>query len=163
MGKASQMTRTLSLIALIAAFGCGAPPEQEPAEPEKASRPAEEIRDETHRFHKDGLVAAKVVEANLGGKDFMPGGNFAEYEKDGKKYQVFFTLRRNADQALFLSMDYKEILADAKFVPHFGGFFGMDSETPTLIFQKNKYLVVVTGLELDAADQAGRMIAGYLN
>lgn len=126
-------------------------------------RPAEEIRDETHRFHKDGLVAAKVVPSKLCGQDFMPGGNFAEYDKDGKQYQVCFTLRRNADAAMFLSMDYRDALSEQKFVPHFGGFYGMDGETPTLIFQKNKHLVVIRGLELDDADQAGRMIAGYLN
>lgn len=157
------MHRTLALIVVILAAGCGSPPEQQSPAPEKAARPAEEIRDETHRFHKDGLVEARVVEANLGGKEFMPGGNFAEYERDGKQYQVFFTLRRNADQAMFLSMDYRDALAEAKFIPHFGGFYGMDGDTPTLIFQKNRYLVVVTGLELEEADQAGRLIAGYLN
>ncbi len=157
------MTRTIALITLLAAAGCGSTQEQDAPAAEEAARPAEEIRDETHRFHKEGLVEAKVVETGLGGKDFMPGGNFAEYEADGSRYQVFFTKRRNADQALFLSMDYKELLADAKFVAHFGGFFGMDGETPTLIFQKNEYFIVVTGLDLEAADQAGRMIAGYLN
>ncbi len=157
------MTRPFALITLVAALGCESPPEQPPADPETSTRPAEEIRDETHRFHKDGLVVAKVVETGLGGKEFMPGGNFAEYDKDGTKYQVLFTQRRNADQAMFLSMDYKDILTDSQFVPHFGGFFGTDSGTPTLIFQKDRYFVVVRGLELEAADQAGRMIAGYLN
>ena len=139
--------------------GSGTAAGQDPAQ----AQPAEQIRDETHRFHKDGLLEAKVVQDNLGGKEFMPGGNLAEYEKDGQKYRVFFTLRRNADAAMFLWMDYRDALSDPQFVPHFGGFYGLDGETPTLIFQKNKYVVGVTGLELDAADQAGRMIAGYLN
>ena len=160
-------TVTLILLGMSLILGsCGSSPEDTGAAAEQAAeqqKPAEEIRDETHRFHKDGLVEAKVVENNLCGKDFMPGGNFAEYNKGGKQYQVCFTLRRNADVAMFLSMDYRDALPDPKFIPHFGGFYGMDGETPTLIFQKNKYVVVITGLELDDADQAGRMIAGYLN
>ncbi len=157
------MNRILAMIAVGVAIGCGSPQDQVPAEPEKAARVIEEVRDETHRFHKVGLIGAKVVETNLGGKEFMPGGNLAEYEQDGKTYQVLFTQRRNADQAMVLLMDYKDILEDSKFVPHYGGFFGTDSGTPTLIFQKNRYVVVVRGLDLEAADQAGRMIAGHLN
>ena len=145
---------------------CGPGTEESgPASEQAAAQktPAEEIRDETYRFHKEGLVEAKVVQDNLCGQDFMPGGNFAEYDKGGKKYQVCFTLRRNADAAMFLSMDYRDALSDQKFVPHFGGFYGMVGETPTLIFQKNRYLIVIAGLELEDADQAGRIIAGYLN
>ncbi len=160
------MARSFALIALIATLGgggCSSGDEQSSVEAEQAKKPAQQVRDETHRFHKDGLVEAKVVLENLGGKEFMPGGNYAEYEKDGKKYQVFFTLRGNAEQAMFLSMDYRDALGEMQFIPHFGGFFGMDGETPTLVFQKNKYVIAIAGLELDDADQAGRMIAGYLN
>lgn len=157
------MTVLILSLALLVAAGCGAPePEPAPTE-EQVAAPAEKIRDETHKFHKTGLVAARVVESNLGGKDFMPGGNLAEYEKDGKEYQVFFSLRRNGQLATFLATDYRDILSDAKFIAKFGGFFGMDGETPTLVFPRNKYLVVVAGLEFDEADMAGRMIAGFLN
>ena len=159
------MNRLIPLIAIafLLAPACG-PPEGEPAAAvEKASAPREQIRDQTHLFRKEGLVEAKVVDNNLGGKDFMPGGNFAEYEKEGKKYQVFFTLRRNGDRAMLLSMDYRDILEGQQFVPAYGGFYGMDGDTPTLVFQKQKYVVGVTGLKLEDADQAARMIAGYLN
>lgn len=153
------MNRYIPLIAMLVAAACG-PSEQGG---QQAAAPAEVIRDETYRFSKTGLVEAKVVADNLGDKDFMPGGNFAEYETDGKKYQVFFTLRRNQQQATFLSMDYRDALADYKFIPHFGGFYGMDGDIPTLVFPKENYVVAVTGLELEDADQAGRLIAGYLN
>ena len=150
------------LIPLLFAPACGSP-EQKPAAVKQAAAPTEQIRDQTHLFRKEGLVEAKVVDSNLGGKDFMPGGNLAEYEKDGKRYQVFFTLRRNADRALLLSMNYRDILDGQEFVPAYGGFFGMDGDTPTLVFQKQKYVVAVTGLKLEDADQAARRIAGYLN
>ncbi len=157
------MIRTVSMIAVILAAGCGGPGEQPAAEPVRKAAPAEQVRDETHRFHKEGLVEARVVESSLGGKDFMPGGNFAVYERNGKRHEVFFALRRDNEQATFLVMDYRTILADHKFIAHFGGFYGMDGETPTLVFQKNRYVVVVAGLELEEADHAGRLIAGYLN
>ena len=160
-------TKVLILIGTALMLGsCGSSTEDAGPASEQAAvqeKPAEEIRDETYRFHKDGLVEAKVVQENLCGKDFMPGGNLGLYEKGGKTYQVCFTQRRNADAAMFLSMDYRDALSDQKFIPHFGGFYGTDGETPTLIFQKNRYLVVIAGLELDDADQAGRVIAGYLN
>ena len=158
------MNRLILVLAipLLFALACGSP-EQEPAAVQQVSTPIEQIRDQTHLFRKDGLVEAKVVDSNLGGKDFMPGGNLAVYERDGKRYQVFFTLRRNADRALLLSMNYRDVLESPKFVPAYGGFFGMDGDTPTLVFQKQKYVVAITGLNLEDADQAARMIAGYLN
>ena len=161
------MTRFTLSVSLLALAGCGSATDEEgsviPAEKiVAAQRIAEDIRDETHRFDKTGLVEAKVVPNNLAGKDFMPGGNLAVYDQDGKKYEVFFTLRRNNEVATFLAMDYRDILTDPKFIAHFGGFYGMDGETPTLVFQKNKYVIGVSGLELEDADQAGRLIAGYL-
>ena len=93
----------------------------------------------------------------------MPGGNLAEYEADGKKYQIFFTLRRNADQALFLFTDYKDVLTEPKFIPHLGGYFGSDEDTPTLVLQKNKYVIGIVGLDEQEADTAARVIAAYLN
>lgn len=108
------MNRLIPVLAipLLFALACGSP-EQEPGAVQQASTPTEQIRDQTHLFRKDGLVEAKVVDSNLGGKDFMPGGNLAVYEKEGKRYQVFFTLRRNADRALLLSMNYRDVLDDS--------------------------------------------------
>lgn len=157
------MLRAIAVIALFAAAGCGTSETGSAPEPESVATPAERILDQTHYFRKEGLVEAKVVDDHLAGKDFMPGGNLAEYDRGGKKFQVFFSQRRNADLAMFLFMDYKEVLADQKFVPHFGGYFGMDGETPTFIFPRGRYIVGITGLSLEDADQEGRWIAGYLN
>ena len=157
------MLRAIAVIALVAAAGCGSSEPVAAPEPEPVAAPAEKILDQTHFFRKEGLVEARVVDDDLAGMDFMPGGNLAEYERDGKTFQVFFTLRRNAEVAMFLFMDYKEVLAEQKFVPHFGGYFGMDGETPTFVFPRDKYVVGITGLGLEDADQEGRWIAGYLN
>ena len=151
------------LVAISVLWACSPsePPSGNASEPPAAQ--AEAIRDDTHRFHKDGLVSSAVVPDHLGGKEFMPGGNYAEYDKGGKQYSVFFTERRTEDQAMFLAMDYRDELTDPKFIPTFGGFFGLDGDVPTLVFQKQRYVVAVTGLDLEDADQAGRLIAGYLN
>lgn len=156
------MKPILFAFGLILAWGCAAPGDEPVAETEQTA-PKEKIVDETYKFPKDGLVESKIVESGLAGKDFMPGGNFAEYEANGEKYQMFFTLRDNGDQALYLFMDYKDTLQDSKFVPHLGGYFGQDEEGSTLVFQKNKYVIGITGLDLEAADQAARVMAAYLN
>lgn len=156
------MKPMLFALSLTAPWGCGGPGGG-PAVETKQSAPREKIVDETHKFPKDGLVAAEVAADRLADKDFMPGGNIAEYEADGKKYRMFFTLRPDGDQALFLFMEYKDELQDAKFIPHLGGYFGMDAGAPTLVFQKGKYVIGVAGLDQDAADQAARLMAAYLN
>ena len=156
------MKPMLFALCLSLPWACGGP-SGEPTAQDKQAAPQEKILDETYKFPKDGLVAAKIVASRLADKDFMPGGNFAEYEADGKKYQMFFTLRGNGDQALFLFMDYKDALQDAAFIPHLGGYFGLDAGTPTLVFQKGKYVIGVKGLDQEAADQAARVMAAYLN
>lgn len=157
------MLRLALFVAVLVTLACGSSPSGQSTASAKTSAPAEPVRDETHRFHKTGLVESKVIPNHLGGKEFMPGGNLAEYERDGMQYQVFFAIRRNAEQAMFLAMDYRDTLTDSEFILHFGGFFGMDGETPTLIFPKDKYVIGVIGLEFDDADQAGRLIAAFLN
>lgn len=156
------MLRAIAVIVLAAA-ACGTSVTGPAPEAEPVAAPAERVFDQTHYFRKEGLVEATVVDDNLAGKDFMPGGNLAEYDRDGKKFQVFFSRRRNANSAMFLFMDYKDVLTEQKFVPHFGGYFGMDGETPTFIFPRESYVVGITGLGLEDADQEGRWIAGYLN
>ncbi len=156
------MKLLLPAITLVVLTGCGSS-QPEPTAQKKPVVQIAKIFDETHKFHKEGLVGAKVVENHLGGKEFMPGGNIAEYKKDGRAYQVFFTLQQDSQKAMFLFMDYKDLLQEQKFIATFGGYFGMDGDVPTMIFQKEKYIVVITGLELKDADLAGRFIAGNLN
>ncbi len=149
-------------LSLALTWGCGSPSEL-PVVESKPAPPPEKILDETHKFPKDGLVESKLVENHLAGKEFMPGGNFAEYEANGKKYQIFFALRGSGDQALFLFMDYKELLDDSKFIAHLGGYFGQDEGVPTLVFPKNMYVIGVAGLDEKEADMAARVIAARLN
>jgi hypothetical protein len=53
-------------------------------------------------------------------------------------------------------------LADAKFLPSFGGYFGMDGETPWFVFVKGRYLAGVVGLPQEEADLVARELAARI-
>jgi hypothetical protein len=96
---------------------------------------------------------------SLLGQGFLPGGNLATYEKDGKTYQLFLSDLGDAQKASFALLDAKEALADAKFVASFGGYSGMVGEAPWFVFAKGKYLAGVVGLPPDEADLVARDFA----
>ena len=150
----------LGIVLLGACGGSEAPPA---AAENKAAPPAAKPPDESYRFPSTNQVKIEIVDDHLLGKDFLPGGNLAAYERDGKKYQQFLITRGSPDQAVFLMMDFKNQLRDAKFVGHFGGYFGFDGETPVLLVPRNNFLAGVAGLPLEEADQVARDFAARLN
>ena len=116
--------------------------------------------DETRRFPKADLVAVRLVDKELLGKDFMPGGNLAEYKHGKQAYQLFLIKMFTPDSAAILLLDLKNHLKDAKFVPTFGGYYGTDSGTPIFTFTKNAHLLGIVGLEEKDADPIARAFAG---
>jgi hypothetical protein len=140
---------------LIAMVACGGSVPEAPPQQVEAPKPP----DQSRRFPKDGQTAMELVNDNLLGKDFLPGGNLATYEKDGKTYQMFLIVSKTPDTAAALSFDAKEQLQDSKFVPSFGGYFGMDGETPWFIFSKTNHLLGVVGLPQEEADLVARDFA----
>jgi hypothetical protein len=148
------------MVLLGACGGSEAPPA---ATESKAAAPAAKPPDEGDRFPSTDQVKMELVDDHLLGKDFLPGGNLAAYERDGKKYQQFLITRATPDAAVFLMMDFKNQLRDAKFVGHFGGYFGLDGETPVLLVPRNNYLAGIVGLPLEEADQVARDFAARLN
>jgi hypothetical protein len=159
------MTRRLVCIlgiALLASCGGGSQAPLTKAE-KKESAPVARPPDESRRFPTTNRVKIEIVDNHLLGKEFLPGGNLAGYERDGKKYQQFLITCASPDQATFLMMDFKEQLRAAKFLGHFGGYFGFDGETPILLFPRNNYLAGVAGLPQEEADQVARDFAARLN
>jgi hypothetical protein len=152
----------VSALALVFLFSCGAPT-QAPVAEKKELRPVVKPPDETRRFPSTNRVKIEIVDDHLLGKDFLPGGNLAEYEKDGKKYQQFLINRDSPDHATFLMMDFKDKLRDAKFLGHFGGYFGYDGDTPVLLFPRNNFLAGIAGLPQEEADMVARDFAARLN
>jgi len=148
------------LLALLAACGGAPPKEQTQAAPAPA---AVKPPDESRRFPLAGQVSMRLVDNHVLGKDFLPGGNVAEYRLKGKTYQQFLVRSASAESAALLLFDFKSHLRDARFLAHMGGYFGMDGATPVYLFQKSVYLAGFVGLPEKEADPLARQFAARLD
>jgi hypothetical protein len=151
------------MLAIVLLGGCSGTREAPPATAEKKPAPAARPPDESRRFPSTNQVKIELVDNHLLGKDFLPGGNLADYEREGKKYRQFLITCKSPDQATFLMMDFKSQLREAKFIGHFGGYFGLDGETPVLMFPRNNFLAGIVGLPQEEADLVARDFAARLN
>jgi len=145
--------------ALVALCACNSPPPREAVTIALAPKPADEGR----RFPMAGQVSMKLVEDQLLGKNFLPGGNLAEYRQKGKTYQQFLVRSSSPEAAAILLFDFKSHLQDAKYLAHMGGYFGMDGTQPVYMFQKGPYLAGFVGLPEKEADPLARQFAARLN
>ena len=155
------------LLSLLLLCSCGsdsskpATAENSPAAPSRISI-ANPI-DETRRFPMDGREKVDVIPDHLFGKDYLPGGNIAEYKKAGKTWQQFVIKADNPNQTAILLGRFKDGLKDPKFVAHMGGFYGMDGTTPMFVFPKGRWIAGVVGLPENDADILGRQMAPRLD
>jgi len=151
-----------SIAALALLISCGnepKPPAPEPAKPAAASRPA----DESRRFPLLNRVDTQVVEHELLGKPFMPGGTLAHYKRGKIEYSMFIAKMPSAQDAAFLLLDWNKALAGAKIVASFGGYFGQDAGRPVFVFAKGAWIAGVAGLTEKDADLAARTLAAHLD
>jgi hypothetical protein len=119
--------------------------------------------DESRRFPLADQVSMRLVDNHVLDKDFLPGGNVAEYRRKGKTYQQFLVRAKSPEAAALLLFDFKGHLRDAKFLPHMGGYFGMDGATPVYMFQKASFLAGFVGLSEKDADLLARQFAARLD
>jgi hypothetical protein len=151
----------LFLAALMLTLACGgAPPAQAPEA--KTDAPKPKPPDESRRFPKENQTAMQLVDDRMLGKEYLPGGNLAAYQKDGKTYQLFLIVMKDAETASLTMFDLKGKLTGAKFIPSFGGYFGVDGEQPWFVFAKGKHLAGVVGLSQDEADLVAREFAAKI-
>jgi len=150
----------IAVAALLAS--CASEPKQ--TAPEAASK-AEPVRpaDESRRFPQTNLVDTKVVEKELMGKSFMPGGTLAHYKKGKVEYDMFVAKLPSATDAAVVLPDWRKALADAKLVASFGGYFGQDNGRPVFVFSKDVWVAGVAGLPEKDADLQARSLAARLN
>src|SRR5260370_24814809 len=148
------------MLATLCACG-GAPPAPQ-TQSARAMAPEKQV-DEQRRFPLTDQTSMRLVEDHVLGKDFLPGGNVAEYKRKGKTYQQFLVHAKNPEAAALLMFDYKSRLREAKYLPHMGGYFGMDSATPVYLFQKGAFLAGFAGLPEKDADPLARQFAARLN
>src|SRR6185436_19128509 len=95
-GRMRQRVWWLALGVVLA--GCS---EQKPA-PKRIVPVAVKVSDEGRRFPSKDQAKIEVVNQKLLGKDFLPGGNLAEYKLKGKTYQQFLVRAETPDKAAFL-------------------------------------------------------------
>lgn len=119
--------------------------------------------DLSHLFSSSGREKVELVDGNLLGKDYLPGGNLVEYRKQGVRFQQFLIRASTPGKAMFLMMDLKNDLVNTKFVPHLGGYFGLDGSNPVLVMQRGRSLAGVVGLPERDADNILREFAQRLD
>jgi len=152
----------LTGLAFLLLAGCGSqPPAPAPTAAAKAAAP--KPADETRRLAKTNLVDSQVVEKELLGKPFMPGGTLAHYKKGKVEYDVFVSQLASPTAAAVLLPDWRSALKDAKFEAAFGGYFGDDAGKPVFVFAKGAWIAGVAGLPEKAADLEARTLAAALN
>jgi len=151
---------TAALMAILSGCG-GAPPKEHPqaAPAPAAAKPV----DESRRFQLADRVSLRLVDDHVLGKDFLPGGNIAEYRRKGKTYQQFLVRSTSAESAALLMFDFKGHLKDSKYLAHMGGYFGLDGSTPVYMFQKGVFLAGFVGLPEKDADVLARQFAARLD
>jgi len=153
--------RILFITALSALLtACGSAPKPEPAPAKKAEAP--KPSDESHRFPTANLIKSEVVDKELMGKPFMPGGTLAHYKKGKTEYQMFAAKLPTATDAAVILPDWRKALTDAKLVPSFGGYFGKDAGRPVFVFAKGEWIAGIAGLPEKVADAQARTFAAHL-
>lgn len=132
-------------------------PASEPAK--KAARPP----DLTRFFPMANRGDVKLEEDRLMGKDYLPGGNIAHYKNGAKEYDLFLLKTSGNEAAALLVFEFKGKLKDAKLIPHFGGYYGLDGNTKIFVFPKLAYLAGVAGLGEKDADGVARDFAARIH
>lgn len=133
-----------------------------PPKPAVAAKPAPPS-DERAKFPSAGQTKMELVPEKLLGRDFLPGGNLAEYEtKKGRKYQQFLLKAKDPQAAALLLFDFKNSLTQTKYIAYMGGYTGDDKGQPVYVFAKGPYLAGFIGLPEAEADVLARQFAARL-
>jgi hypothetical protein len=146
----------------ILLISCGSQPKPAVSEPAKVEPPPKPS-DESDCFSTANLVGTKVIDKELLGKSFMPGGTLAHYKKGKKEYEMFVSKLPTATDAALLLLDWNKALTGSKLVPSFGGYFGQDAGRPVFVFAKGAWIAGIVGLPQKEADLEGRTLAAHLN
>ena len=97
------------------------------------------------------------------GKDFLPGGNVARYDDNGKQWRQFLVHVDSPTSAALLLNEYRGAMEGAKYLAHMGGYFGKDGEDDVLVLQKGRWVMGIVGLPEKEADMVARDFAARLD
>jgi len=157
-----KLRNVLAAIGFVILTSCGdAPPKAaapEPAHKAEVPKPA----DESRRFPAENQTGTSVVDKELLGKAFMPGGTLAKYKKGKAEYEMFVAKAATPTDAAILLLEWKNALTGAKLIPSFGGYFGQDGGRGVFVFTKGAWIAGIAGLSEKDADAQGRIFAARL-
>jgi hypothetical protein len=119
-------------------------------------------KDLSTKFATAGQVKMQLIPDHLLGKDFLPGGNLADYKTEAGEFQLFLFEAPDARAAAFTLLDWKNALPDSKYIAHMGGYYCVDQGKQVFLFSKGPYLAGVVGLPEEKADMEGRKLAARL-
>ena len=155
--------RTLPVAAFaILLSSCDSKPSAPPPTPAPKVVSTPKPPDESRRFPKTNRVDSIVVDKELLGKRFMPGGTLVQYRKGRTEYDMFLARAATSTDAALILPDWEHALTDAKFLPSFGGYFGRDAGRPTFVFTKGPWIAGIAGLSERDADMEARKLAKAL-
>ncbi|HXJ41799.1 MAG TPA: hypothetical protein VNH18_21155 [Bryobacteraceae bacterium] len=150
---------------ILSLAGCSSAPEPAaapaPAAQPKAAAP-KRVKDHQATLIQEGLLSSRLVPDHILDHPKLPGGSLGEYEKKGKKYQLFVVDADTNQAAAFLLFDVKNTLQTPEYISYMGGYFGSDGKQPVYVFAKLQYLAGVVGLSKDDADPIARVLASRL-
>jgi len=149
----------LAVSLLMAGCSSSAP---EPAKKAEAPRPKARPADHGRYFPSKDRGEIAMAEEHLYGHAFLPPGQVASYKSGKTEYQLFLAHCADPGTAAVALFDYKKSLPEAKFIAHFGGYFGPDKGAPVFVFTKGPWLAGVRGLPQAAADTVAREFAARL-
>ena len=151
-----------AVIAALILSGCGSSAPEKSAEM-KAQTPAPPaVKDNTAKLPSANRSSARVEQNHILDNSALPGGTLGEYEKNGKKYQMFIVETATPQDAAILLLDVKNTMKNPAYIASFGGYFGTGSSGDLFVFAKGKYLAGVAGLGQPIADPIARQLAAGL-
>src|ERR1700682_116218 len=151
-------SRSLLPIALaVLSISCSS--EKQAPTPVETPKP----HDESRRFPTPNLIDTKVVDKQLLGKIFMPGGTLAHYKKGKLEYDMFVAKLPTATDAAIILPDWRTALSDSKLIPSFGGYFGRDADRAVFVFSKGPWIAGIVCLPEKDADLQARALAAKLD
>jgi hypothetical protein len=150
-----------TLALAVIATSCSSAPAPQPKE-QKVASAHKPPKDLPGKFPSEGQTGMQLVPDHLLGKEFMPGGNLADYKTAPGTYQIFLLQAPDAQAAAFLLLDWKSAMPDATYLAHMGGYFGHDQGKALYIFAKGPYLAGIVGLAQEKADLEARKFAAHL-
>jgi hypothetical protein len=115
--------------------------------------------DLTAKFPAVGRTRMQLVADHLLGKDYLLGGNIADYNTDSGVYQMFLIKEKDATKAENLLLSWKATHSEAIYLLCMGGYYEPDNGTPVYMFVKGVYVAGVVGLDANGAGIESRRFA----